>query len=236
MVLRIKFIIVSAMTLARIALTFVAAHLLLIDSSEYALVAFAIAALFDFDGFFARWWGVTTGFGELLDPLADKLLVLTIVCALFIAHTHDLGWGHYLALAVPSCVIIVREGVMLMVTTNAFVQNVRGKGMRYLRGLFVFGIAHSGTRVSVSSLGKYKMGAQCVALVCLIGATFDGVSEDTVVHWFVAVLPWLGLLLYWFAGYLTLISGLEYLRAQYPRTAPRIDPFLYHLWVPAFMR
>ncbi|WP_300532575.1 CDP-alcohol phosphatidyltransferase family protein [Maricaulis sp.] len=46
------------------------------DFSRYAFVAFFISAATDWlDGYLARRWQVESGFGAVLDPIADKLLV-----------------------------------------------------------------------------------------------------------------------------------------------------------------
>jgi CDP-diacylglycerol--glycerol-3-phosphate 3-phosphatidyltransferase len=67
---------------------------------------FSAAALSDWlDGFYARKWGVVSRFGEFLDPVADKLMV---VVALVILVQHD----PRLWLVVPTVVIIGREMVV----------------------------------------------------------------------------------------------------------------------------
>jgi cardiolipin synthase len=62
-----------------------AAWLIIADHDTAALLVFAAAGLSDgLDGFIARRWGVTSDFGAWLDPLADKLLMLLSLVALFI--------------------------------------------------------------------------------------------------------------------------------------------------------
>lgn len=51
----------------------------------WALAVYAFASLTDaLDGYFARTWKQVTGFGEKIDPLADKLLILSGMIALHI--------------------------------------------------------------------------------------------------------------------------------------------------------
>lgn len=63
-----------------------AAWLIVAGHDTAALAVFAAAGLSDgLDGFIARRWGVTSNFGAWLDPLADKLLMLFSLSALYIA-------------------------------------------------------------------------------------------------------------------------------------------------------
>jgi cardiolipin synthase (CMP-forming) len=62
-----------------------AAWLIIADHDTAALLVFAAAGLSDgLDGFIARRWGFTSDFGAWLDPVADKLLMLMSLVALFI--------------------------------------------------------------------------------------------------------------------------------------------------------
>ena len=69
----------NILTLLRIALAPVFMIFFLIDSYYMKLVAlglFVLAALTDLaDGYYARKYGIITGFGKFMDPLADKILV-----------------------------------------------------------------------------------------------------------------------------------------------------------------
>ncbi len=68
-----------------------------------AAVLFACASVSDWlDGALARHWQVTTAFGAFLDPVADKILVSTVLIAL--VHKQPQLW-----LAIPAMLIIGRE-------------------------------------------------------------------------------------------------------------------------------
>lgn len=62
-----------------------AAWLILNDRDTASLIVFAVAGASDgLDGFIARRWGVTSRFGAWLDPVADKLLMLFCLTALYL--------------------------------------------------------------------------------------------------------------------------------------------------------
>jgi cardiolipin synthase len=62
-----------------------AAWLIIAGHDTAALLVFAAAGASDgLDGFIARRWGFTSDFGAWLDPVADKLLMLMSLLALFI--------------------------------------------------------------------------------------------------------------------------------------------------------
>jgi len=109
------------------------------DRSIAAAAVFGLAALTDaVDGYVARRWGHVTRLGQLLDPIADKLLVLT---ALFLLVDFD---------QVEAWVAIVLAGRELTVT-----------GLRAVA-------AREGIDLSPETTGKLKMAAQVVAILLLI--------------------------------------------------------------------
>ena len=79
--LRMRVHLPNAITISRILLIPVFVGFFLIPTPERSLAAaavFGLAALTDaIDGYLARRWGHVTNLGKLLDPFADKLLVLT---------------------------------------------------------------------------------------------------------------------------------------------------------------
>ncbi len=69
----------NKLTLLRIIIAPFFMYFFILDSFYWRLVAlglFMVAALTDFiDGHYARKYGIITGFGRFMDPLADKILV-----------------------------------------------------------------------------------------------------------------------------------------------------------------
>ena len=107
----------------------------------YAAALFGLAAFTDWlDGYLARRLNQTTAFGAFLDPVADKLIVVTAVVIL-IAHHHTL-W-----LTLPGLVIVGREIVVSALREWMAEMNRRGV-------------------VSVGWLGRVKTVFQMVAVAC----------------------------------------------------------------------
>jgi phosphatidylglycerophosphate synthase len=231
----IKFGVVTFMTVSRILLAVVVLQLLNVGVFEYALGVFIFAATLDFDGYFARSWKVTTKFGAFLDPLADKVLMLTAIYGLYksdvLWSNQELTWS--LALVAPSFVMVVRESVMLIAPPIDLAQRFYRGRIVALQKLFILGDADAHTRPPSTQMGKWKMGAQCVAVSVLMSGACTVDSEE---QWIVLTgnLLWvLGGGLYWLAGYFTFITGLDYLRKVIPTLEPRITIFLDRCWMPA---
>ena len=75
---------VNTLTLSRIFLAAIIFLLLMSpDGYLFALVLFFLAGITDYlDGYFARKYSVVSQFGEILDPIADKVLILFILFGL----------------------------------------------------------------------------------------------------------------------------------------------------------
>lgn len=75
----------NRLTISRILLTFVFMFFLFCQglwAKAASLVIFTLAALSDlFDGLIAQRWNMVTDFGRLMDPIADKILVLAAFAA-----------------------------------------------------------------------------------------------------------------------------------------------------------
>ena len=75
-----------------------------------ALAIFVIAAITDFfDGYLARAWQQQSRLGQMLDPIADKLLVA--VCLLLLVGKGDIGGWSMIAAAIILCREILVSGL-----------------------------------------------------------------------------------------------------------------------------
>lgn len=135
----------NILTIGRIALipVFVVIYL----ATEYywlAALFFAAAAFTDWlDGYLARRLGQTTPFGAFLDPVADKLIVVTALALLI---GHHASW----VLTVPGVIIIGREVAISALREWMAEMNRRGA-------------------VSVIWIAQLKTVLQMTAIVVLLG-------------------------------------------------------------------
>ncbi|WP_300037807.1 CDP-diacylglycerol--glycerol-3-phosphate 3-phosphatidyltransferase [uncultured Roseobacter sp.] len=181
----------------------------------FALVLFVLAALTDWiDGYLARAWKQETKLGAMLDPIADKAMV---VIALMVIIGFS-SWSPWLVL--PATVILFRE---------VFVS-----GLREFLG------DTAGT-LKVTQLAKWKTTCQMVAIAVLfsqgvfehylgmsawgmdqqmVADVFEGRVEDLQgLRWKHTAMEWaglVGLVLLWIAALLTFITGVDYLKKAMP--------------------
>lgn len=181
----------------------------------FALTLFVSAAITDwFDGYLARSWKQVTKLGTMLDPIADKAMVV-IALMVIVGYSSMSPW-----LVLPATMILFRE---------VFVSGLR----EYLGDT-------AGT-LKVTQLAKWKTTAQMVAIAVLFAQgvfehyfgmsvfgmdnalvidILDGREED--VHgllWKYNGMIWVGhagVWLLWLAAALTLITGLDYFKKSIP--------------------
>ena len=159
----------------------------------FALVLFLGAAITDFfDGYLARLWKQESRYGAMLDPIADKVMV---VIALLVI-TGFSGMNPWLLL--PSTVIMFRE---------VFVS-----GLREFLG-------STSKLLAVTRLAKWKTTSQMVAIAVLF-ASGVGTAEDPLnLHLKPAGIDLLftaGKILIWIAAGLTLATGWDYFDKALP--------------------
>ena len=166
-----------------------------------ALTLFAGAAITDwFDGHLARLWKQESRFGAMLDPIADKAMV---VIAIFVITGYS-GMNPWLIL--PATVIVFRE--------------------IFVGGLCEY-LANEAATLAVTLLAKRKTTPHMVAIgVLFLGlglATLDVPLPPRVgrvglppgMSW-AGIATWLGLFLIWIAAILTAVTGWDYFRKSLP--------------------
>ena len=181
----------------------------------FALLLFVGAAITDwFDGYLARSWKQVTRVGTMLDPIADKAMVV-IALMVIVGYSSMSPW-----LVLPATVILFRE---------VFVSGLR----EYL--------GDTAGRLKVTRLAKWKTTAQMVAIAVLFaqgvfehyfGMSVQGMDASLVsdilegrvedlhgLGWKYQGMIWsghVGIWLLWLAAALTLATGLDYVYKSVP--------------------
>ena len=148
-----------------------------------ALILFALASITDYlDGYLARIWNQTSNIGRMLDPIADKLLVASVLL-LMAADGTIAGWSIWAAIT-----ILCREILV--------------SGLReYLAALKV--------AVPVTRIAKWKTTIQMVAIAFLLaGPAGDKVLPHTT-EIGIALL-WIAAVLTIYTGYDYFRAGLKH--------------------------
>ena len=156
-----------------------------------ALGVFCIAGITDaLDGIIARKYNLVTNLGKFLDPIADKVLVLSgfvvflTVPSIFTANLGD--WAR----------IVAGCGVALILAREIIVS-----GFRMVA-------ASANIVIAADKIGKYKTVTQDVCIiVLLIGA---GIAE-LITHLAGQIINYIGLGLFALSVLLTVISGINYI-------------------------
>ena len=146
-----------------------------IQLNMYAVVLFVAMSLTDFlDGFIARNQGSTSDFGKMLDPIADKLLVVGVLISLMIEGTIE-----HLNI-IPALIIISRE--IFISGLREFAANSKVE-----------------SSIEVSNIGKTKTAFQMISItLILLSISF----EDSIVILNTGIiLLWTSMILTLISGY-----------------------------------
>ena len=102
----------NALTMLRIALIPVYWYLMMTDQRRAALAVFIVASLTDLaDGYIARKYSLITNFGKLMDPLADKIMSVSVMLSLAIKGI--VPWAALLILLVKELLMFL-GGIVLL--------------------------------------------------------------------------------------------------------------------------
>ncbi len=155
--------------------------ILMILSSEqkfnyYALLLFVVISASDFfDGYFARKMSIESSFGKMLDPIADKLFIITVIICLMIN-----GTIVQLSL-IPGFLIICRE---------IFVSGLRE----------YYSTSNTNAVINVSNLGKIKTAIQMLSLFLILLAPLSSQFNILLMNAGIAAL-WIAMILSVVSGY-----------------------------------
>jgi len=140
------FITPNALTMARFALLPLIIYLIIINAYGWALAIFILAFALDlFDGPLARVRHRTTVFGAMLDPLADKILFLSVL--VMVAYER-----------LPAFLVIT------MIVLEVIIMGIAG---------ILAPVAHKLNfkfHIGANKYGKYKMLLQVIGMVILLTA------------------------------------------------------------------
>ena len=119
---------INLMTISRILLAFIIFLLLAIDNYlEVALALFMLAGFTDYlDGYLARKYTLTSQLGEILDPIADKILIIFLFFGL------ALNLSSYLIGFIGSCIITREIWVSALRDLNSRNSNIEATKVTFL--------------------------------------------------------------------------------------------------------
>ena len=157
-----------------------------------ALGVFVVACLTDFlDGYIARKYKLITNLGKFLDPIADKVLVLTALIIILTVPQLLTGYLGDLAIIAAGCcvaIILAREIIV--------------SGFRMVA-------SSAGIVIAADKIGKYKTATQDFAVIfLLISGGLNEILSDNVI---LVVINYIGIALFALATLLTIISGINYI-------------------------
>lgn len=147
-------------------------------------ILFILASASDFlDGYLARSRNEITTFGKFLDPIADKILVLTAL--LFMIRFPYWNHDQYInQILIGILIIIIREFVITGVRLIAM---------------------DKGVVIAASPLGKAKTFATMIAIVIML---FNGFTIMANIG--NGIFDWISMGAFWIALILTILSGVDY--------------------------
>ncbi|MBT6131264.1 CDP-alcohol phosphatidyltransferase family protein [bacterium] len=138
----------TVLTVIRFILIPFVAQALLLQQWMYALLLFVIASVTDLlDGMLARWLNQSSWLGRILDPLADKLLILVVYAVLL---------------------VVPLQGDLRGLMPHWLLWLVLGKELIVSTGVVVVTFLRKKMLIEPSMLGKFTMVAQVLFIIWVI--------------------------------------------------------------------
>ena len=163
-------------------------YLFAIADYLWILIIFVLACLTDFfDGYLARKKNFKSNFGKALDPIADKILIITMSVLIIVNEGDLIG-----SLAIPFYIIIIREII---------VSSLR------------FNLVDKNKSIDVSLLSKYKTFIQMIAIGSLISFmiyhdpyVFVGYKVNYLTIFVISFIKFF----IWLSAFVTVITGVQH--------------------------
>ena len=163
-------------------------YLFAIADYLWILIIFILACLTDFfDGYLARKKNFKSNFGKALDPIADKILIITMSVLIIVNEGDLIG-----SLAIPFYIIIIREII---------VSSLR------------FNLVDKNKSIDVSLLSKYKTFIQMIAIGSLISFmiyhdpyVFVGYKANYLTIFLISFVKFF----VWLSAFITVITGVQH--------------------------
>ena len=173
----------NILTILRLLACPLLVYLFTVANYLWILIIFVLACLTDFfDGYLARKKNFKSNFGKVLDPIADKLLIITM-CILIIIY-HDIG-----VIEVAFYIIIIREIAV---------------------SLLRFNLANDNENIDVSLLSKYKTFFQMIAIGGFV--IVYGIKWNKFNWTFELFTLSFSQFFIWFAAFITVITGMQHFK------------------------
>ena len=158
------------------------------EETQWILLIFVLACLTDFfDGYLARKKNFKSNFGKALDPIADKILIITMSVLIIVNEGGLIG-----SLAIPFYIIIIREII---------VSSLR------------FNLVDKNKSIDVSLLSKYKTFIQMIAIGSLISFmiyhdpyVFVGYKVNYLTIFLISFVKFF----VWLSAFITVITGVQH--------------------------
>ncbi len=181
----------NALTILRLLAAPLLALVLIFSSGDFglmiALVIFVVASLTDYlDGFFARRLDQISPFGAMLDPIADKAMVVLTLAFLNLAYGNDYDY----LISIPTALILFREILISGIREYFGVKS----------GMF-----------AVTFLSKAKTAVQMIAITILLASSIS-TFENELLYLLGVSLLWIAASLTLITGWSYLSVGLDLIR------------------------